>query len=206
MSNLGWKQQLDRIARYANRFDRLVHQHQQLFDRDANEFVDDIYASFVVCHSIKDWIKNDQTLNIRSRKIEDFVSNTPILAVCSDVANGFKHLTCDPKRTGKEEFRSNAKPELTYSIVVEHQGDCTDEDLQAEFLRMSDIQATSPDDANRVKAVWLESGLDQGRLFIQIWVDIEHKNPKVEYAWAQADLLWHVHELWQEFVRANSSE
>ncbi len=201
MSNSSWKSQLDRIARYASRFDRLVQQHCQPFDRDAHEFVDDIYASLVVCHSLKDWVKNDSTLRISPKQIETFVTNSPILAVCADVANGHKHLVCDPRRTGKEKFRSNAKPDLTYSIIVEYEGESTDEDLQVEFRRASDIQATSPEDANRVKSRWLESGLDPSRLFIQVWVDIEHGKEEVVYDWGQADLLWHVHELWTDFVR-----
>ena len=106
MSNLGWRTQLERVARYSKRFDRLVHQHCQPFDKDANEYVDDIYASFVVSHSVKDWIKNDISLQIPSKKIEDFVTDTPVLAVCADIANGHKHLVCDCRRTGKEDFRS----------------------------------------------------------------------------------------------------
>lgn len=88
------------------------------------------------------------------------MTDTPVLAVCADIANGHKHLVCDCRRTGKEDFRSQSKPDVSYSIVVEHQGDCTDQDLLVELREMGGGTGNTADDANRVRNRWLELGLE----------------------------------------------
>lgn len=201
MKNATWEQQLDRIFRYSERFLRLVHKHEQRFERDAHEFIDDIYASFIVCHSMKDWVKNDPKLNIGSHDVERFVTDTPVLAICADIANGTKHLICDPKRKGTEDFRSGAKPDIKYSVSVEYQSDSDEDDFSVEFVRQSDCDAKSADEANEVKSRWLKCDCDPNNIFIQIWVDIE----QVPYDFGLPDLLWDVHELWRGFVMARAT-
>ena len=132
------------------------------------------------------------------------MTDTPVLAVCADIANGHKHLVCDCRRTGKEDFRSQSKPDVSYSIVVEHQGDCTDQDLLVELREMGGGTGNTADDANRVLNRWLELGLEPKSLFIQIWVDVGHETADVVYDWGQTELLSHVCELWEDFVRVNS--
>jgi hypothetical protein len=98
--------------------------------------MDDTYMFFQNCYHLKDWLKNDPTFgNVKKTKqeIEDYVTNTPCLALCADICNGTKHLVLDRSpRSGDipkhEDFFLKAYEggprhgEVSYTLVIEHQG------------------------------------------------------------------------------------
>ena len=55
--------------------------------------VDDVYAFFVCCYHLKDWIKKDDSVEKTIRdEVETTVSASPMLSLSGDITNGFKHL------------------------------------------------------------------------------------------------------------------
>ena len=67
---------------------------------DVNIRLNDIYAFFIFCFHMKDWIKNDDLVSAKAKsEVEDFVGNTPCLRVCADIANGMKHYKLDRQRS-----------------------------------------------------------------------------------------------------------
>lgn len=62
-----------------------------------NDYEDDLWAFFMNCWHVKDWVKNDALLPEALRKTvvaaADSRAASPMVAVCADVANGIKHLT-----------------------------------------------------------------------------------------------------------------
>jgi hypothetical protein len=85
----GWREQYDRV----NRWHARIVGSTSFEPRD----VDDFYAFFVCCFHLKDWLKNDPSLD---RGIgcaaEVFIkTRTVALQLCADVANGSKHFVID---------------------------------------------------------------------------------------------------------------
>jgi|SRR3989338_57982 len=65
-----------------------------------SEFLDDIgSAFFMTCFHLKDWISNDDSLDIKKRKkVEKFVNDSPLLEICRSICDNSKHLKCaNPK-------------------------------------------------------------------------------------------------------------
>jgi len=57
--------------------------------------VDNAYVFLLFCYHLKDWIKNDVSIDKQVRgAVENFV-NTTCIALAGDVANGVKHLIRD---------------------------------------------------------------------------------------------------------------
>ena len=60
--------------------------------------VDDVYAFFVCCYHLKDWIKNDDSVEKTIRdEVETTVSASPMLSLSADITNGYKHLKLNKK-------------------------------------------------------------------------------------------------------------
>lgn len=59
----------------------------------SDNYQDDLYAFFMNCFHLKDWIKNDSQVDEWARNnVESFVNQTECLAVCGDICNSLKHL------------------------------------------------------------------------------------------------------------------
>jgi hypothetical protein len=63
---------------------------------------DFVWAFFQNCWHLRDWIHNDPSLpkNLRANVMEEW-KREPCLLVCSDLANGTKHLALDRPRDGE---------------------------------------------------------------------------------------------------------
>lgn len=119
---------LQQVARAFRFLDRLKAGLTWHFERDPNrwnELEDNLLAFFQNCWHIKDWIRNDETLNkdLRDRIWEE-VKGTKFILVAADLANGSKHLRNDPKRewTGAgqapSQVRRNADGTWTFEPYV----------------------------------------------------------------------------------------
>src|SRR5207247_1901842 len=83
-----WPEMWERVKRFYARM--------QTAGDPTDSDVDAAYAFFVFCYHLKDWIKNDPTVDPHVRdQIEDFVADDRGLWFAADVANGVKHLTRD---------------------------------------------------------------------------------------------------------------
>ncbi|MEX2644957.1 MAG: hypothetical protein WD249_01720 [Gaiellaceae bacterium] len=63
---------------------------------------DEVYAFFQNCYHLKDWLLNDPASASAAADVEKFISRTPSLALCADLANGSKHLTLTRSRRHAE--------------------------------------------------------------------------------------------------------
>jgi hypothetical protein len=81
----GWREQYDRMRRW---YARLIVSAPVDDCR-----VDDFYAFFVFCSHLRDWLKQDPTID---KKIgvdaKTLVDGDRWLGMCADIANGSKHL------------------------------------------------------------------------------------------------------------------
>ncbi|MSR62090.1 MAG: hypothetical protein EXS08_06575 [Planctomycetes bacterium] len=72
-------------------------------NRQQDKYLDDLYAFFNACWSLKDWIKKDESIPKEKREtIVRAAENGPTtdnIQICADVANLAKHLVRDPKRS-----------------------------------------------------------------------------------------------------------
>jgi hypothetical protein len=85
-----YPEQWDRVRRWYLRFREISE--GKLHDRSSDFYQDDIYAFFMNCYHLKDWIKKDPTASSLSAEVEDFITNVPEMALCADICNGIKHL------------------------------------------------------------------------------------------------------------------
>lgn len=92
--------QIRRVVRYYKRFEEL--NSGVLHDRPTDEREDDVYAFFLNCYHLKDWIKKDTALAPLGH-VEHFVhgktgvSPCRTLQICGDICNGAKHFIHDNK-------------------------------------------------------------------------------------------------------------
>ena len=83
-----WREQYERIKRWYTR----------LLESDAinDRRVDDFYSFFTCCFHLKDWLKNDPSVDQAIRdEAEAAVSSNRWLGLCADITNGSKHLRID---------------------------------------------------------------------------------------------------------------
>jgi hypothetical protein len=87
-----WNQQWDRVQRLYARFTSL-NEGRESRHESSEDYQDDVYAFFVACYHLKDWLKNDPaTGKVTLGDVETHVSGSPNLCLCGDLANGYKHL------------------------------------------------------------------------------------------------------------------
>ena len=92
-------QQLERVMRWYGRFKEISESKNtsqaSIHDEDV------VYAFFINCYHLKDWIKNDSSQDEMRGKVEEFVNSSESLSICADLCNGLKHLTIDKSRSGQ---------------------------------------------------------------------------------------------------------
>ena len=100
MTNSGkYMEQFERVKRWYERF-RVINQGRQ-HDRPSDYYQDEVYAFFLNCYHLKDWIKNDESIRPAAAKVEEFINNNKELGLCADICNGVKHLKLTSNRSGK---------------------------------------------------------------------------------------------------------
>jgi hypothetical protein len=92
-------QQWERVIRWYGRFKEISERKNISQSSSSDE--DDVFAFFLNCYHLKDWIKNDPSANQMTDKVESFINKSPSLSICADLCNGLKHLTLDKSRSGK---------------------------------------------------------------------------------------------------------
>jgi hypothetical protein len=67
-----------------------------LTDKISSDYEDDVYAFFLHCYHLKDWVKNDTSVKSRMPNIgtdvERFVNESEALSLCADLCNSLKRL------------------------------------------------------------------------------------------------------------------
>ena len=120
-SSSKYLEQFDRVKRWYQRFVTIDEGKQHNLPSD--NYQDEVYAFFVNCFHLKDWIKNDESVGAAAAKVEDFIKNNKELNLCRDICHGIKHLKLDKPRSDQDPRFGQRKfylqvggPETTISI------------------------------------------------------------------------------------------
>jgi hypothetical protein len=86
-------EQYERMQRFYDRFRQIK---PGLTDKISSDYEDDVYAFFLHCYHLKDWVKNDTSVKSRMPNIgtdvERFVNESEALSLCADLCNSLKRL------------------------------------------------------------------------------------------------------------------
>ena len=95
-----YREQYDRMRRWYERFAAI--DQGRAHDVASDNYVDEIYAFFLNCWHLKDWIKQDITVDaVKRERIEPFINSNRSLRLCADICNALKHLTLTSSRSGE---------------------------------------------------------------------------------------------------------
>ena len=77
-------------------YDRFREIKPGLTDKISSDYEDNIYAFFMHCYHLKDWIKNDHSVESRMPNIgtdvDHFVNESEALSLCTELCNSLKRL------------------------------------------------------------------------------------------------------------------
>jgi len=99
-SSSKYLEQFNRVKRWYERFAIIDGGRQH--DQPSDNYQDEVYAFFVNCFHLKDWIKNDESVEVEAKEIEEFVKNNKELNLCRDICHGIKHLKLTTPRSGQD--------------------------------------------------------------------------------------------------------
>lgn len=84
MNSLPYREQMDRIRRLKTDIERFSVSTDDNF-KDA---IDAFTSFFIQCYHLRDWLLES---HYRRRELDEFISNSPSLSLCRDIANKQKH-------------------------------------------------------------------------------------------------------------------
>jgi hypothetical protein len=103
-----YHEQYDRMKRWYERFAAIDQGRPH--DVDSDNYLDEIYAFFLNCYHLKDWIKCDSAVPVKDQQaVEDHITANRSLRLCADICNASKHLKLETKKDGTH-GRSNENP------------------------------------------------------------------------------------------------
>jgi hypothetical protein len=158
-----------------------------VFDRDAESYADDFHACFVECYHMKDWLINDPTFDrATKRDIEKHVNDTPSLRFCADLANLKKHFILNSSRNKDGEIQG-------IRFVFSVRDWSSDEDTYCECIEA--------ENANSIRRKWLECGLNQSDIRIQVFGDVIVDGDWIGHGFdGISDLVAQAVEAWRKFI------
>ena len=96
-----YREQYDRMRRWYDRFAALDQGRPHEVSSD--NYLDEIYAFFMNCYHLKDWIGNDNTVAAPvQQSIETHINSNQALRLCADICNSLKHLRLTSSRSGEK--------------------------------------------------------------------------------------------------------
>jgi hypothetical protein len=94
-----YREQFNRVKRWYERFAEIDNETVHIYPSD--HYQGEVYAFFLNCYHLKDWIKNDDEVGSAAAKVEAFISSNEELSLCADICNGIKHLKLTSPRSGQ---------------------------------------------------------------------------------------------------------
>jgi hypothetical protein len=88
------QEQFERMKRWYERIKEI--DEGRLHNISSDHYHDEVYAFFINCYHLKDWIKNDDTVKLPKKDVEGFIKKHECMRLCADICNGTKHLKLDP--------------------------------------------------------------------------------------------------------------
>jgi hypothetical protein len=124
------------MARYRVQSSRMLRYHERLkaitggrsHESDSEGHADDVYAFFLNCYHLKDWLANDQSFPSSRCEVEAFVNDNSALRICADICNASKHLivtkerSCEHPVLGKRDIRlkpGSSAPQISMRFTVD---------------------------------------------------------------------------------------
>jgi hypothetical protein len=87
---------LEQYERMQRSYDRFREINSRLADKVSSDYEDDVYAFFMHCYHLKDWIKNDPSVKARMPNIgtdvEQFINESEALSLCAALCNSLTRL------------------------------------------------------------------------------------------------------------------
>ena len=106
--NGSYREQFDRMMRWYKRIESAYWHKYKPYSEEVTpqeiflQFTDEIYAFFLNCYHLKDWIKHDNAVNLEARsQVEKFINDNDCLSICADICNSIKHLKIDRRRSNE---------------------------------------------------------------------------------------------------------
>lgn len=94
-----WRGQYDRMMRWYERFEEINREKKEK-KPDFFKDHDTVYAFFQNCYHLKDYIINDPSVSLPKDDVENYIQRISCLKLCSDIANGTKHLKLTKSKSG----------------------------------------------------------------------------------------------------------
>src|SRR5262245_54487075 len=95
-----YREQYDRMKRWYERFAAIDQGRPH--DVASDNYLDEIYAFFLNCYHLKDWIKCDSAVPVKDpQAVEDHINANRSLRLCADICNSLKHLHLTSSRSGE---------------------------------------------------------------------------------------------------------
>ena len=92
-------EQYERVKRW---YERLMNINNGIpHTKNSESYKDEVYAFFINCFHLKDWIKNDPSNNVYADKVEKFVNSKKNLEICRKICHGAKHLIIEHPKLDK---------------------------------------------------------------------------------------------------------
>jgi hypothetical protein len=91
-------EQFERVRRWHMRLQPIAEGIVEVESLD--QYRDDMFAFFMNCYHLKDWIKNDPSAPHLNKLVEAYITASTALSLCADLCNGIKHLVLDSSRSG----------------------------------------------------------------------------------------------------------
>jgi hypothetical protein len=96
---------LEQYERMKRSYDRFREIKPGLTDKITSDYEDNIYAFFLHCYHLKDWVKNDISVKSRvpniSTDVERFINESEALSLCADLCSSLKCLELKRSSSGE---------------------------------------------------------------------------------------------------------
>jgi hypothetical protein len=96
-----YQEQFNRLGRIHRRLERMVE--GRAHDMESDDYKDEIYIFFLICHHVKDWLIKDEAFPASDKEVEDYINSNKELQICADICNGHKHFRLDRKPRSTEQ-------------------------------------------------------------------------------------------------------
>jgi len=91
MPAVKYMEQYDRMRRWYEKLRSLAQGRPH--DMPSDNYLDEVYAFFLNCHHLKDWIKHDPSVDGSvQQRVEPHIGSSRPLRLCADLCNSLKHL------------------------------------------------------------------------------------------------------------------
>jgi hypothetical protein len=111
---------LEQYERMQRSYDRFREINSRLADKVSSDYEDDVYAFFMHCYHLRDWIKNDASVKSRmpnlGTDVEQFINESEALSLCADLCNSQKRLELD--RSHSSEPRVFGRKRYHYQLNI----------------------------------------------------------------------------------------